>query len=129
MTKTIIPETLIDDSPRTLTFNCYRVYDMKRYTADPKTQSFIPQFHLQKMEDSHTLCGYKTDVRKTHGRWTLTSLGYFADIWDERDAICFRCLRIWSLKNGLTFPRQWMIDRINMEEKEARKVTMRGKNE
>ena len=109
---------------RTLEFNCYRVYDMKRYTANPKTDAFVVGYHLQKMEDTHTLCGYKTDTNKLRGRWALSSLSYFADEMGERDTICFRCLRIWSLKNQIQYPRPWMVDRL----KKAKKVVMRGEN-
>ena len=129
MTRTLIPEVLVDDTPRTLTFSCYRVYDMKRYTANPKTDSFVVGYHLQKMNDTHTLCGYKTDTWKLRGRWSNASESYYADDVGERDTICFRCLRIWAVKNQIQYPRQWMIDRINPEERAKRKVIMRGEEE
>tara|TARA_R110002020_G_scaffold415497_1_gene624841 strand:+ start:62 stop:415 length:354 start_codon:yes stop_codon:yes gene_type:complete len=108
---------------RPLEFKVFRVYDMRRYTGTID-QKFITQYHLQKDIDTHTLCGYKTDVNKTHGRWTYTSENYFTDSPGERDTMCFRCLRVWALKNKLTYPRQWMVDRV--EKKEARQVIKRG---
>ena len=108
---------------RKLDFNVYRVYDLRRFTATPD-DSFITQYHLQKDVDSHTLCGYKTDVNKVNGKWAYTSESYFADTPFERDTMCFRCLRVWALKNKLEFPRQWMVDRV--EKKDGRKVGMRA---
>ena len=119
-----MPEVLIDDGPRPLSFRCFRVYDMRRFTAT-SDQSFIVGYHLQKQGDTHTLCGYKTDTWNIRGRWTQTSLSPYADSPTERDTMCFRCLRVWALKNQIKYPRQWMIDRIDDEEREARKVTMR----
>ena len=107
---------------RPMEFKVFRVYDMRRYTGTID-QAFITQYHLQKDIDTHTLCGYKTDVNKIKGRWTYTSESYFTDSPGERDTMCFRCLRVWALKNGLEFPRQWMIERV--EKKEERKVEIR----
>ena len=107
---------------RKLDFNVYRVHDLRRFTATPD-DSFITQYHLQKDVDSHTLCGYKTDVNKVNGKWAYTSESYFADTPFERDTMCFRCLRVWALKNGLEFPRKWMVTRL--ENKETRKVLKR----
>ena len=117
----------MDVDSRKMEFLCYRVYDMKRFTVNPKTDAFVVGNHLQKMVDTHTLCGYKTDVTKPRGRWTFTSLGYFADEPDERDTMCFRCLRIWALKNRLQFPTRWMVDRINT--KESKKVERRDEKD
>ena len=122
-----IPEVLIDDTPRTLEFSCFRVYDMRRYTGT-LDQSFIVGYHLQKMNDTHTLCGYKTDTWNIRGRWTQTSLSHYSDTIGERDTMCFRCLRIWAIKNQIQYPRQWMIDRVSPEQREARRVQMRGGN-
>lgn len=114
---------------RKMEFNCYRVYDLRRFTANPKTDSFVVGYHLQKMHDTHTLCSYKTDTWKLKGKWSNASESYFVDDLGERDTICFRCLRIWAVKNGLKYPRQWMIDRLSPEEQEKRKVTMRRDKE
>ena len=124
MSRIELPEILVDDTPRPLTFRCFRVYDMRRYTGTVD-QAFITQYHLQKDIDTHTLCGYKTDVNKLNGRWTYASQSIFSDDIGERDTMCFRCLRVWALKNKLEFPRQWMIDRVDPAVKAARKGVMR----
>ena len=101
---------------RPLTFNCYRVYDMKRH-FEGEDKTYVVGHHLQKKGDTHTLCGYKTYKWKKNGRWDFTSEEYFTDDPVERDRLCFRCLRVWALKNNLEYPRQWVIDRRKKEEK------------
>jgi len=122
--KTKLPQILVDDTPRSLEFRCHRVYDIRRYTAKGD-QAFITQYHLQKWEDSHTLCGYKTDLRKIGGRWTNASQAYYADTPAERDTMCFRCLRIWALKNQIQYPRQWMLDRTTVAERTEKELKLR----
>ena len=124
MSRIELPEILVDDTPRPLTFRCFRVYDMRRYTATSE-QAFITQYHLQKWNDSHTLCGYKTDLRKIGGRWTNANESYYADTPPERDTMCFRCLRVWALKNQIKYPRQWMLDRETVEQRKAKEVKQR----
>ena len=124
MSRIQIPEVLIDDSSRSLEFRCYRVYDMRRFTGTID-QAFITQYHLQKDIDTHTLCGYKTDVNKTNGRWAYTSESPFADTLGERDTMCFRCLRIWALKNQIQYPRQWMLDRTTVAERTEKELKLR----
>ena len=121
----IKPEVIVSNEPRVLPFKCFRVYDMKRYTGNSKTDSFVVGYHLQKMNDTHTLCGYKTDTWKLRGRWSNASQSHYADSVGERDTMCFRCLRVWAIKNQIQYPRQWMIDRVNPDVREERKVVMR----
>ena len=113
---------------RELTFTCLRIYDMRRFTGNPRTDAYIVGYHLQRDNDTHTLCGYKTDTWRTNGRWTVTTYDYFADLISERDTICFRCLRLWSVKNQLAYPRPWMVNRF--DNKETKTIIKRGeKNE
>jgi len=113
-------------SEKSLQFKCYRVYDMKRYTGNSETDAFVVGYHLQKMNDTHTLCGYKTDTWKLRGRWSNASQSYYADSLGERDTMCFRCLRVWAIKNQIQYPRQWMIDRTTVAERAERKLKMRN---
>lgn len=101
---------------RTLEFNCIRVYDLRRLTGNPSTDSYVVSYHLQKRIDTHTLCGYKTDTWKKTGKWINASEHLFVDSPTERDSICFRCLRLWAIKNQLQYPRLWMTGRIENEE-------------
>ena len=39
--------------------------------------------------------------------------------------MCFRCLRVWALKNQIKYPRQWMLDRETVEQRKAKEVKQR----